>query len=44
MNEGEMIFSADCAINFDDLGQFKNYADDILMIIDNLKSVRDSNT
>ena len=38
-----MIFSADCVINFDDLGQFKNYADDIIMIIDNLKSVQNNN-
>lgn len=37
-----MIFTADCAINFDDLGEFKDYTDDIEAMLQNLIEVKNN--
>lgn len=29
MDKNKLIFSGECAINFDDLGEFKDYTNDI---------------
>jgi hypothetical protein len=40
MNNNELVFSSDCAINFDDLGEFKDFTEDIEAMLENLVEIK----
>lgn len=42
MDKKELIFSGDCAINFDDLGEFKDYTNDIETMLQNLIEIKNN--
>lgn len=42
MDKNELIFSGNCAINFDDLGEYKDYTNDIETMLQNLIEIKNN--